>query len=96
MSNLVFFIILLFFIFQNSTKSGCRCITAVIAGSEYVRLDREHEQRQPFPNGHAGGTLNSAEAETLSSVEASIKSTMQLFVKLAAGIILDSWSEANR
>lgn len=60
-----------------------------------MRLDREHEQRQPFPNGHAGGTLNS-EGDGLTSVEASIKSTMQLFVKLAAGIILDSWSEANR
>lgn len=67
----------------------------MIAGSEYVRLDREHEQRQPFSNGHAGGTLNS-EADSPTSVEASIKSTMQLFVKLAAGIILDSWSDTNR
>lgn len=67
----------------------------MIAGSEYVRLDREHEQRQTFQNGHVGGTLNS-EADSITSVEASIKSTMQLFVKLAAGIILDSWSETNR
>ncbi|XP_022927151.1 protein NAP1 [Cucurbita moschata] len=81
--------------FNNNIHCLARCITAVIAGSEYMRLDREHEQRQPFPNGHAGGTLNS-EADGLTSVEASIKSTMQLFVKLAAGIILDSWSEANR
>ncbi|KAL0398121.1 UNVERIFIED_CONTAM: putative protein NAP1 [Sesamum radiatum] len=30
------------------------------------------------------------------SIEASIKSTMQLFIKFSSGIILDSWSESNR
>lgn len=72
-----------------------RCIGAVIAGSEYVRLEREHQQRKSFSNGHASETLDS-EMQSRLSAEASIKSTMQLFVKFSAAIILDSWSETNR
>ncbi|KAL6282918.1 hypothetical protein ACE6H2_013847 [Prunus campanulata] len=39
------------------------------------------------------GTLR---VKVVCQVKASIKSSMQLFVKFSAGIILDSWSEANR
>jgi NCK-associated protein 1 len=67
----------------------------VIAGSEYVRLEREHQQRQSFSNGRVDETLD-PEIQSHLSAEASIKSTLQLFVKFSAGIILDSWSETNR
>lgn len=62
---------------------------------EHVRLEREHQQRQSFSNGHVDETLDS-EIQSRLSAEASIKSTMQLFVKFSAEIILDSWSETNR
>ncbi|KAL3570204.1 hypothetical protein D5086_027453 [Populus alba] len=52
--------------FNNNIHCLARCMSAVIVGSELVRL------------------------------EPSIKSAMQLFVKFATGIVLDSWSEANR
>ncbi|KAL0011581.1 hypothetical protein SO802_006689 [Lithocarpus litseifolius] len=71
------------------------CISAVIAGSEFVRLERERQQRQSFSNGHVDETLDS-EIQSRLSAEASIKSTLQLFVKFFAGIILDSWSKTNR
>ncbi len=67
----------------------------MIAGSEFVRFEREHWQRQSFSNGHFGETLDS-EIQSRLSVEASIKSTLQLFVKFSTGIIQDSWSETNR
>lgn len=72
-----------------------RCIGAVIAGSECVRLEREYQQRKSFSNGHAGDMFDSELPGRLSA-EASIKSTMQLFVKFSAAIILDSWNETNR
>lgn len=72
-----------------------RCICAVIAGSEFVRLEKEHQQRQPFPNGHASEILD-PEIQNHLSAETSVKSTMQLFVKFSAGIILDSWTELDR
>ena len=74
---------------------ACRCISAVIAGSEFVRLEREQHHRRSFCNGRAGETVDS-ETQSHLSVETSIKSTMQLFVKFASGVILDSWSETNR
>lgn len=67
----------------------------MIAGSEFVRLEREHQQRQSFSNGHAG-EAGDTEIQNRLSAEASIKSTMQLFVRFSAGVILDSWSETNR
>nr|POF14638.1 protein nap1 [Quercus suber] len=81
--------------FNNNINCLARCISAVIAGSEFVRLERERQQRQSFSNGHVDETLDS-EIQSCLSAEASIKSTLQLFVKFSAGIILDSWSETNR
>lgn len=81
--------------FNNNIHCLARCISAVIAGSEFVRLEREHQQRQSLSNGHAVDT-GDPESQSRLSAEASIKSSMQLFVKFSAGIILDSWSEANR
>ncbi|KAM1792377.1 hypothetical protein FF1_036107 [Malus domestica] len=81
--------------FNNNIHCLARCITAVIAGSEFVRLEREHQQRQSLSNGHAVET-GDTEMQSRSSAEVSIKSTMQLFVKFSAGIILDSWNETNR
>lgn len=71
-----------------------RCISAVIAGSEFVRLEREYQHRQSLTNGHAEGM--DPELASHTSAEASIKSTLQLFVKFSAEIILDSWSETQR
>ncbi|KAK6240355.1 hypothetical protein SCA6_005744 [Theobroma cacao] len=79
--------------FNNNIHGLARCISAVIAGSEYVRLAREHHQRQLLSNGHAGDSLD---PDIRVSAEASIKAAMQLFVKFSAGIVLDSWNEANR
>lgn len=67
----------------------------MIAGSEFIRLERECQQKQSLSNGHAGETLD-AETQNYLSIEASIKSTMQLFIKFSAGIILDAWNESNR
>ncbi|XP_021285978.1 protein NAP1 [Herrania umbratica] len=79
--------------FNNNIHGLARCISAVISGSEYVRLAREHHQRQLLSNGHAGDYLD---PDIRVSAEASIKSAMQLFIKFSAGIVLDSWNEANR
>ncbi|KAJ4702490.1 Protein NAP1 [Melia azedarach] len=81
--------------FNNNIHCLARCISAVIAGREYVRLEREHQQRRSLSNGHVSETLD-PELQSRGSAEASIKSAMQVFVKFAAGIVLDSWSEANR
>uniref|UniRef100_A0A2N9GBJ8 Uncharacterized protein n=1 Tax=Fagus sylvatica TaxID=28930 RepID=A0A2N9GBJ8_FAGSY len=79
----------------SAAEAVCNwCISAVIAGSEFVRFEREHWQRQSFSNGHFGETLDS-EIQSRLSAEASIKSTLQLFVKFSTGIIQDSWSETN-
>lgn len=67
----------------------------MIAGSEFVRLEREHQQRQSLSNGDIGENLNH-EIQSRLTAEASIKGTLQLFVKFSAGIILDSWTETNR
>lgn len=81
--------------FNNNIHCLARCISAVIAGSEFVRLEREHHQKSSLSNGHVAATFDS-EIQSRLSTEASIKSAMQIFVKFSAGIILDSWSETNR
>lgn len=81
--------------FNNNIHCLARCISAVIAGREYVKLQREHQQRQSFSNSHDSETLDS-EIQSRVSAEASIKSAMQVFVKFAAGVVLDSWNEATR
>ncbi|KAL5842760.1 hypothetical protein ACOSQ3_013363 [Xanthoceras sorbifolium] len=81
--------------FNNNIHCLARCISSVIAGREYVRLEREHQQRHSFSNGHAVETFD-PEIQSRVSAEASIKSTMQIFVKFSAGIVLDSWNEINR
>ncbi|CAI0401810.1 unnamed protein product [Linum tenue] len=82
--------------FNNNIHCLARCISAVIAGSEYVRLEREHQQRRSVSsNGHASEALD-PEIHSNLSAEASIKSAMQFFVKFAAGIVLDSCSDVNK
>lgn len=81
--------------FSNNIYCLARCISAVIAGSEFVRLEREHHMKQSFSNGHVGETLD-PETHNQITVETNIKSRMQLFVKFSSGIILDSWSENTR
>ncbi|KAH6776252.1 transcription activator [Perilla frutescens var. hirtella] len=81
--------------FSNNVHCLARCICAVIAGSELVRFEREYQQKHTLSNGHITESLD-PEAQNYSSIEASIKSTMQLFIKFSAGIILDAWNESNR
>ncbi|KAL8167962.1 hypothetical protein V2J09_009461 [Rumex salicifolius] len=81
--------------FTNNIHCLARCISAVIAGSEYANMEREHQQTDSFPNGQVGETLDSEMPARLTA-EASIKSALQLFIKLSAGFILDWWSESNR
>ncbi|KAL4578105.1 hypothetical protein LXL04_014221 [Taraxacum kok-saghyz] len=78
--------------FNTNVHCLARCISAVIAGGELVRVQREHQQRQLYTNGHAGDS----EPPDQLSVESNIKSTMHLFVKISAGIALDSWNEIDR
>ncbi|KAJ6761155.1 MEMBRANE-ASSOCIATED PROTEIN HEM [Salix purpurea] len=81
--------------FNNNIHCLARCMSAVIAG-QLVRLEREHQQSQhSLSNGHRDEALD-PEIHSRLSAEASIKSAMQLFVKFATGIVLDSWSEADR
>ncbi|XP_059287439.1 protein NAP1 [Lycium ferocissimum] len=81
--------------FSNNIYCLARCISSVIAGSEFVRLEREYHMKQSFSNGHVGESLD-PETHNRITVETNIKSTMQLFVKFSSGIILDSWSENTR
>ncbi|XP_043687318.1 protein NAP1-like isoform X2 [Telopea speciosissima] len=81
--------------FNNNIHCVARCINSVIAGSEFVRLEREQQKKQSLSNGHAS-EVTEPEIHNRLSVEANIKSVMQLFVKCAVGVILDSWSESNR
>ena len=60
-----------------------------------MRLEREHQHRQSLSNGHASERID-PELSGHMSAEASINSTLQLFVKLSAEMILDSWSETHR
>lgn len=83
--------------FSNNIHCLARCISAVIAGSEYVRLQREYQQQhQSLSNGHQSSENLDSEFQPRVTAEASIKSSMLLFVKFAASIVLDSWNEANR
>ncbi|PKA52561.1 putative protein NAP1 [Apostasia shenzhenica] len=72
-----------------------RCINAVIAGSEFIKLERAEQQRQSLSNGHAPEMVE-PEMLTRALAEASIKSAMQVFVKCSAAIILDSSSDTSR
>ncbi|KAF9587620.1 hypothetical protein IFM89_004452 [Coptis chinensis] len=81
--------------FNNNIHCLARCINAVIAGSEFVRLEREQQQKESVSNENANESLE-PEMQSRLLPEANIKSTMQLFVKCSSGIILDSWSENNR
>ncbi|KZV28615.1 hypothetical protein F511_33826 [Dorcoceras hygrometricum] len=81
--------------FSNNVHCLARCICAVIVGIEFVRLEREYEQNQSLSNGHVGEMLNPA-AQNYLSIEANIKSVIQLFIKFCAAIILDTWSDSNR
>lgn len=75
--------------FNSNIHCLARCMSGVLAGSEFVRLEREHYEQQQQKESQVESRLSSA-------ADASIKSSMQLFVKISAGVILDSWSEANR
>lgn len=58
-------------------------------------MERAEKQSASLSNGHAKEMV---EPEMLSrvSVEANIKSAMQLYLKCASVIVLDSWSDNNR
>ncbi|XP_074583886.1 putative protein NAP1 isoform X1 [Curcuma longa] len=81
--------------FNNNVHCLARCINAVIAGSEFVRSERTTQQKKSLSNGHA---VEMSDPETLNrtSIEANIKSAMQIFVKCSAGIVLDSWNDSSR
>ena len=67
----------------------------MVAGSEFVRLERENQHRQSLSNGHVNEGMD-PELSGHMSAEAGINSTLQLFVKLSAEMILDSWRETHR
>ncbi|CAA6671860.1 unnamed protein product [Spirodela intermedia] len=75
-------------------SSFCRCISAVIAASELIRSEKSELQRQSLSNGN--GSEMEPETLTRTSVQANIKSAMQMYVKYSAGIILSSFTESNR
>ncbi|XP_074286130.1 protein NAP1 [Silene latifolia] len=77
--------------FNNNIHCLARCINAVIAGNEYVRMERENQ----VANGHVDETLESQMQSSLTA-EASTKATLLLFVKMSTGLILDCWHETNR
>ncbi|PIA37707.1 hypothetical protein AQUCO_03000333v1 [Aquilegia coerulea] len=81
--------------FNNNIHCLARCISAVIAGSEFVRLEREHQQQKQSSLNEHGNEGVEPEVQSRQSIEANIKSMMQLFIKCSAGIILDSWRETN-
>ncbi|KAL2895190.1 Protein NAP1, partial [Bienertia sinuspersici] len=77
--------------FNNNIHCLARCINAVIAGNEYVRMEKENQ----LANGHTDENLQNQMQSSLTA-EASAKSTLLLYVKMSTGIILDCWNEANR
>ncbi|RZC67779.1 hypothetical protein C5167_011465 [Papaver somniferum] len=81
--------------FNNNIHCLARCINAVIAGSEFVRFEREQQQSRSLSNGHVEEAQES-DVNNYLLVEGNIKSAMQAFVKCASGIILDSWNDSNR
>jgi uncharacterized protein YcsI (UPF0317 family) len=66
----------------------------VVGGSEYTRVERE-QRINSLSNGHTD-ELQEAELPSRVSAEANIKSSMQIYVKLSAGIVLDSWNDTSR
>ncbi|KAF6160665.1 hypothetical protein GIB67_019605 [Kingdonia uniflora] len=80
--------------FNNNVHCLSLCINAVIAGSEFVRLERE-QKKQSLVDGNAVESLE-PETQNRQSVEANIKSAMHLFIKCSTGIIFDSWNDSNR
>ncbi|KAL5975750.1 histone chaperone [Asimina triloba] len=83
--------------FNNNIHCLARCINAVIAGSELVRLEREEQQRQPVVSEHTGDD-SELNIPNRVSAETSIKSAMQLYLKCSSAIALDpwTWSDGNR
>ncbi|BAF24320.2 Os08g0544500, partial [Oryza sativa Japonica Group] len=80
--------------FSNNLHCLARCVSAVVGGSEYTRMEREH-RRSSLSNGHMD-ELQEPELLSRVSAEANIKSAMQLYVKLSAGLVLDSWNDTSR
>ncbi|RCV30145.1 hypothetical protein SEVIR_6G069200v4 [Setaria viridis] len=80
--------------FSNNLHCLARCVNAVVGGSEYTRVERE-QQINSLSNGHTD-ELQEAELPSRVSAEANIKSAMQIYVKLSAGIVLDSWNDTSR
>ena len=72
----------------------CRCVSAVVGGSEYTRIAKE-QRMSSLSNGHTD-ELQEPELLSRASAESNIKSAMQLYVKLSAGIVLDSWNDTSR
>ena len=44
--------------FNNNIHCLARCISAVIAGSEFVRLEREHHQKSSLSKGHVAASFD--------------------------------------
>uniref|UniRef100_A0A0D9XAF6 CYRIA/CYRIB Rac1 binding domain-containing protein n=1 Tax=Leersia perrieri TaxID=77586 RepID=A0A0D9XAF6_9ORYZ len=80
--------------FSNNLHCLARCVSAVVGGSEYTRMERE-QRRSSLSNGHMD-ELQEPELLSRVSAEANIKSAMQLYVKLSAGLVLDSWNDTSR
>ncbi|XP_066356604.1 probable protein NAP1 [Miscanthus floridulus] len=80
--------------FNNNLHCLARCVSAVVGGIEYTRVERE-QRINSLSNGHTD-ELQEAELPSRVSAEANIKSSMQIYVKLSAGIVLDSWNDNSR
>ncbi|KAL5648269.1 hypothetical protein ACJX0J_039078, partial [Zea mays] len=78
---------------SNNLHCLARCVSAVIGGSEYTRVERE-QRINSLSNVHTD-ELQEAELPSRVSAEANIKSCMQIYVKLSAGIVLDSWNDTS-
>ncbi|PWZ18179.1 putative protein NAP1 [Zea mays] len=79
---------------SNNLHCLARCVSAVIEGSEYTRVERE-QRINSLSNVHTD-ELQEAELPSRVSAEANIKSSMQIYVKLSAGVVLDSWNDTSR
>ncbi|KAL5662348.1 hypothetical protein ACJX0J_029473, partial [Zea mays] len=78
---------------SNNLHCLARCVSAVIEGSEYTRVERE-QRINSLSNVHTD-ELQEAELPSRVSAEANIKSSMQIYVKLSAGVVLDSWNDTS-
>ncbi|KAL5232560.1 hypothetical protein ABZP36_031336 [Zizania latifolia] len=79
--------------FSYNLHCLARCVSAVVGGNEYTRMERE--QRSSLSNGHMD-ELQEPEFLSRVSAEANIKSAMQLYANLSAGLVLDSWNDTSR